>query len=134
MSEPILNRVYGILTNGDSTVRKTTADRTGLSYRAQQIVDALVPDTLSDAAKCAMAELYIRLCMTDRGLQESLKQADPINSYKLHSFYSTFSGVNIDTIVTNLRRVIIPDSEKSFLPFDYIRAALQNLLSLINGD
>ena len=134
MSDPILNKFYGILTNGESTVRKTNANRTGISIRAQQIVSALIPDTLSAAAKQGMAELYIRLSMTDRDLQKLLKQVDPINSYKLHSFYPEFSGVSIDTIVTNLRRVIIPESEKSFLPFDYIRAALQNLLTLLNGD
>ena len=130
----ILNRLYGILTNGDNSVRKTTGTRSGLPPLGKKIVSALVPDTLSDAGIRALAEIYIRLCQTSPELIELLQEKDPINSYSHHTFSENFSdSVELQTIVDRVRRIGLPEEENSFLPLDYIVNALRQLLNSLDA-
>ena len=125
-----LNRVYGVLTGGDNTVRKTTITVVNNS----KLVTALIPGTVSAACKRALAELYIRLCMTDKELQYKLLKADPINSYKLQSFYEPFADTGvIDNVVAAIKKLGLPDEERSALPFDIVKNALDKLLDSLNG-
>lgn len=132
---PQLNVLYGVLTDGDNSVRKTTADRTILGPTASRIVTALMPDRVSTKCKRALAELYIRIIQSDKGLQRSLEKIDGINSYKLQSFREPFEDTDIlPGIVSNIRAIGLPDEENSFLPFDYVKNALKALLEALNGN
>lgn len=128
-----LNLLYGILTNNDNQLRKTNAPTYHHPFIVT-VVSALIPETASAECKRALAEMYIRLCMTDKELYRKLLQADPINSYKLQAFYEDFADAGvIETVVQGLKRIGIPDEERSALPFDLIRNALDKLLDVING-
>lgn len=130
-----LNAVYGVLTNGDNTARRTT-ENTPPSGPVSRWVSALIPRDTTKAGIRAVAELYIRLCMTDKKLYLKLLKADPINSYKLQSFYEDFTDTGIiDKILQGIRDIGILDEETSALPFDTIRDALDQLLDamITNG-
>lgn len=129
---PQLNVFYGILTNGDNTLRKTTGI-TPKENTVQDIVTALIPNSVSAECRRALAELYIRIIQTDKSMQLSLKTVDPINSYKLQTFRENFSDQGIlDKIIQQLQALGLPDEENSSLPFDYIKNALRILLDKLN--
>ena len=128
-----LNRLYGILTDGDNEVRKTTATRDNLSQPAQKIAEALFPGTISDAGIRALAEIYIRIGQTDQEFVALLSEKDPINSYNLHSFDESFEDtIDINDIVLAIRHIGLPAEENSFLPIDYIINALKQLLKALD--
>lgn len=130
---PQLNSFYGILTNGDNKVRKTTTE-TPKDRTVRNIVAALMPIAASPECRRALAELYIRIIQTSKPLQLALNKVDPINSYKLQSFCETFTDKNIiEKIVENLKALGLPEEENSALPFDYIKNALRVLLERLNG-
>lgn len=132
----LLNRLYGILTDGDNAVRKTTVNRSGLTNLGEAIVKAILPlEDLSANGRRALAELYIRLCQTSPEVATRLEHVDPLNSYKLHSFTESFEdALDISTIVKAIRKLGLPDEENSFLPFDYILNALNQLLKTLETD
>ena len=67
-----INKLYGYLTNGDSTERRTTTNRSGLAKEPLRVITALVPETADATTKRGLAELYIRLCFPDKDLAASL--------------------------------------------------------------
>lgn len=128
-----LNAIYGILTNGDNTHRRTT-ENTPDHGNVSRWVKALIPGETTAAGVRALAELYIRLCMTDKTLYRKLLQADPINSYKLQSFCEDFEDANIlDSVLQGIRDIGILDEATSALPFDTLRQALEQFLDAVNG-
>lgn len=128
-----LNILYGMLTNGDNTRRKTTVDSAN-NPTAIKIISALIPPRASAECKRALAELYIRLIQTDKNLQSLLSAVDPLNSYKLQSFRESFEEQGIiEEVVTALKTLGIPGEENSALPFDHIRNGLKMLLEVLNG-
>lgn len=129
-----INKLYGYFTDGDNTKRKTSTSRSSLADEPLRVVKALVPSTTDASTKRGLAELYIRLCFTDKDLAAALLAVDPVNSYRLHSFYDTISSnLKWEQIVSNIRQSSIPDIENSALSTDYIMCALRYLLQLLNG-
>lgn len=129
-----VNKLYGYLTDGDNTERRTTTTRNGLPADALTLLGILIPSDIDDVSKRGLAELYIRLCFTDKALAEDVLKLDVVNSYRLHSFYDTIaSTVKLADIVTNIRKSTVPDLENSALPLDYIMAALRHLLRLLKN-
>ena len=129
-----LNILYGVLTDGDNSVRKTTTKRQDFSKEVIDIANALVPTRLSSAGKRALTELYIRLAATDKVLIAKLTAADPVNSYVLHSIYPDFTDdITLSEIVTSIKALALADEENSFLPIDYVRNALEKLLDKLKG-
>jgi len=128
-----LNTIYGILTNGDNTHRRTT-ENTPDKANIIRWVRALIPGGTTPAGVRALTELYIRLCMTDKKLYLKLLQVDPINSYKLQSFYEDFTDEAVlENILQGIRDIGILDESTSALPFDTIRQALDQFLDAVNG-
>lgn len=129
-----INKLYGYFTDGDNTERRTTTSRSGLPAELLRVLSALVPNTTDAATKRGLAELYIRLCFTDKDLSAAVLNIDPLNTYRLHSFYDTISpDLELAEIVNKIRQSSIPDIENSSLPMDYIMCALKYLLQLLNG-
>ena len=130
---PVVNVLYGYFVDGARGERHTTATRAALTKEIIELLNALVPPELDDTTKCGLAELYIRLCFTAADTAELLQQIDPINSYRLHSFYPNIDGnLSLDTIVQNLNNLSIPDTENTAFGVDRIQNALKYLLTLIS--
>jgi len=130
MSTRSINKVYGLLTDGDSTYRKTTVNRDGLPVDTAKLLEALLPKQTHSAAKRMLAEFYIRLCDTNEELSKLLTEKDPVNSYKITSIYEAYpdGSIDLDGIVTAIKALALPGEGRSFMLFDYIRNALTVLL------
>lgn len=130
-----INKFYGILTNGDNSVRKTTSNRAILNALSSKIVDALIPQGLADTDKEALAEFYIRLIYTDKSLISALESYDPLNSYTLHTFYADDNKLNVSptSIIVGIKKLGLAGEELSFMPVDYIINALKQLLAILNA-
>ena len=129
-----INKLYGLLTDGDRAVRNTTTSRKALSDKVKRLLEALIPVTLSANSKRGLAEFYIRLIFTDKNLSSALTKYDPINSYKLHTFYPDYEDqVDIQVIISAIKKLGLAGEEISFLPLDYILNALKTLLEYLNG-
>ncbi len=129
-----INILYGVLTDGDNTIRKTTADRQSLSDTGKKIVSALIPTETSKTGTRALTELYIRLCYSDPAISRMIQTKDPLNTYPIWSCYEAFNdSVDIEKIVDNIRKIGLADEENSFLPVDYILNAMRKLVESLNG-
>jgi hypothetical protein len=59
---------------------------------------------------------------------------DPINSYKLQPFYEEFTDSDVlSLVINNVRKLGLADEERSALPFDVVKNALDKLLDALNG-
>ena len=129
-----VNKIYGYLTDGDSTERHTSCSREQLSTEAKTLLNILVPSDADEVSRRGLAELYIRLCFTDKSLAAKLLDVDPVNSYKLHSFHSTIAqNIELSSIIENIRKSGIIDTEITALPVDHIIRALTWLLDALNN-
>lgn len=128
-----INFLYGILTDGDCTRRKTTAHLMDCPARLQNIMKAL-SDGLNPVDRRIMAELYIRLCASDKDTAAKLDKIDPVSTYKLADIAENDgSTIDIDRIVSNLRGCPEIEIENSDGPWDIIRAALIYLVGELYG-
>ena len=99
-----VNKLYGILTDGDTFIRNTTMNRKRAPKNVKNIVEALIPPVLDANTRRALAEFYLRMIFTDKPLIAALTQYDPINSYQLHSFYPEYADTfDIDIIVKGVK-------------------------------
>lgn len=128
----IINKIYGVLTDGMGTVRKTTASRKNTNDRGRKIANALFCGVDAGAVE-ALTEVYIRLLQTTKELQLKLNKVDPINTYKLANISTEFcASFSMDTICSALRECNIADMEYSGTVWDLIIAALSELLDNID--
>ena len=129
-----INHIYGLLTDGDSTTRRTTSTRANETQPVRRILDGLVPLTLCAQDRRALAELYLRLLSVDKEGQRLLRQVDPINSYKLHALYPEYSAdFDLNKIVTSIKQLGLPGEESSFLAPDYLLNGIRQLLETLNA-
>ena len=129
-----INRLYGILTNGDTSQRNTNGNRYTLSPTCKQIVEALIPPSISKAGARGLAEIYIRLCQADEEASALLSRVDPTNTYNITSFSEAFNdNLSLADIVLRIKLIGLPNEENSFLPVDYIVNALKHLLGSLDA-
>lgn len=120
-----LNIIYGLLTNGVGTGRKFTPIT--LTETQTKLRDALV-DTLQGAD--GAAELYIRLCQTDKELKQLLNTVDPLNTYSLVERTPCIpkNSFDIPKINSQILGLGLPDIENSGSEWDNIKLCLKALL------
>lgn len=120
-----VNKIYTILTDGKGRGRKLSTDNRISTYQ-QKLRDALMPTEDADG----LAELYIRLCYTDKELKQLLYKADPINTYAIVDLTPTLELSNSDLSIIN-RHILgigLLDVENSASVWDNIRVCLKALL------
>ena len=129
-----INFLYGILTDGDCSKRKTTANRTDCPKRLLNVVEALTNGMSSQDIRIA-AELYIRLCGTVKDAVAKLNKVDTIATYNLADITEVGGDtIDIDRIVSNIRSCPEIEVENSDGPWDIIRSAMIYLVNELYGE
>ena len=123
-----LNIVYGLLTDGAGTGRKFTPVR--LTETQIKLRDALLdtPQGVDGAA-----ELYIRLCQTDKELKQLLNTVDPLNTYSHVERTPNIPNSSFDTHKIN-KKILglgLQDTENSGSEWDNIKLCLKTLLKAL---
>ena len=137
MAVTVVNKLYSILLYkvniaglADSRKKTTLPD---ISLRVRNLVDALIPNDVSNSGALALAELYIRLIYTDKTLKSTLDAKDPINTYGIVALYPKFyDTITPETLAKNVGDVAPECIATSNNAFDTIRSALEVLLTYID--
>lgn len=123
------NKLYGILTNGETAYRKTNYATVAVSDYVRNIIDTLVPSNLEADEKAHRAELFIKLCLTDYDCCELVERKDPYNSYKIVAYDIDLDNTySIEDIGNKIKALHLKDSERDFGAVEHIINAVKIIL------
>lgn len=90
----LINKIYGVLVNNDSSVdnecfRFSNASRNCLAPAASVYLNKLLPDNMSIIEKAATADTVIRLLQSSDEYAVMVQELDPVNTYDTDCVQST---------------------------------------------